>query len=106
MTDKSLFDEQLMRKGALIIRALKNNLRQKILRLVHKHQRITVTEIYTQLKIEQSVTSQHLRILRDARLVNAQRDGKQIYYSINYERLYSIQKAAAKVVDVTHTQKG
>ena len=102
MTNDLLLDERLIRKGALVLRALKNNKRQKIIRLIHQRQEITVTEIYTQLKIEQSVASQHLRILRDARLVKFQRDGKKIYYSIDYNRLASIQQATEEALAISH----
>lgn len=46
-----------------------------------------VNEIFDALQIEQSVASQHLRILRQAELVKTRRDGKFIYYSLNYNRL-------------------
>lgn len=46
-----------------------------------------VNEIFDALQIEQSVASQHLRILRQAELVQTRRDGKFIYYSLNYNRL-------------------
>ena len=94
MTNNLPFDELLIRKSALVLRALKNNLRQKILKLIHQQQTITVTEIYIKLRIEQSVASQHLKILRDAKIVDTQRDGKKIYYTINYSRMATIQKAA------------
>lgn len=93
MTNPLSLDEMLVRKSALVLRALKNNLRQKILKLIHQQQTITVTEIYSKLRIEQSVASQHLRILRDAQIVDARRDGKKIYYTINYSKLVTIQKA-------------
>jgi DNA-binding transcriptional ArsR family regulator len=51
---------------------------------------MTVTELYVQLRLEQSVASQHLAILRRAGIVNAERDGKFIYYRINEERVRRI----------------
>jgi len=76
-----------LRKAALIFRAMNHKLRQKIMRLLHQGQKIAVTEIYTTLALEQSVASQHLAILRKAGFVNAEREGKHIYYSVNYKRL-------------------
>jgi ArsR family transcriptional regulator len=46
-----------------------------------------VNKIYNTLKLEQSITSQHLRILRDAGLVNTTRDGKYIHYTVNYAKI-------------------
>ena len=48
---------------------------------------MTVTQIYTLLQLEQSVTSQHLAILRGKDLLVTERSGKFVYYSINYHRL-------------------
>jgi DNA-binding transcriptional ArsR family regulator len=58
-----------------------------MLDLMSENGRLTVTEIYVRLRIEQSVASQHLAILRDAGVVKTERDGKFIYYSLNGQRL-------------------
>ncbi|ANI90214.1 transcriptional regulator [Arachidicoccus ginsenosidimutans] len=76
-----------MKKAALILRAINHKLRLQIVKLIQEHQKITVTEIYVKLRLEQSVVSQHLAILRRANLVLTQRDGKFIYYTINYARV-------------------
>ena len=51
---------------------------------------MTVTDIYVKLRLEQSVASQHLAILRRAGVVVTQRQGKYIYYSLNKDRLEQI----------------
>ena len=79
-----------MKKAMLILRALNHKLRQQILKLLDERRKMTVTEIYIELRLEQSVTSQHLAILRRAGLVNATREGKFIYYSINYKRVKEV----------------
>ncbi len=79
-----------LKKAALVLRALNHKLRQQILALIEREVKITVTEIYVQLKLEQSVASQHLAILRKAGIVDTQRDGKFIYYTVNSERLEQI----------------
>src|SRR5688572_26809383 len=76
-----------LKKAALILRAVNHKLRQQILKLISEHERMTVTEIYVKLRLEQSVASQHLAILRKAGFVNTVRDGKFIYYSVSQERL-------------------
>ena len=76
-----------MKKASLILRALNHKLRQQIIKLLDEHQKMTVTEIYVKLRLEQSVASQHLAILRKAGFVNTLRDGKFIFYSVNYNRL-------------------
>jgi DNA-binding transcriptional ArsR family regulator len=44
------------------------------------------------LRLEQSVASQHLAILRRAGIVSTTRDGKFIHYSVNYARLAEVVK--------------
>ena len=81
-----------VKKAALILRALNHKLRQQILRLIDESGKITVTEIYVKLRLEQSVASQHLAILRKAGFVKTDRDGKFIYYSVNTSRLEELDR--------------
>jgi DNA-binding transcriptional ArsR family regulator len=78
------------KKAAMILRALNHKLRQQILKLVDEHKKVTVTEIYVKLRLEQSVASQHLAILRRAGIVTTQREGKFIYYTVNFNRLKEV----------------
>lgn len=81
-----------LKKASLILRAINHKLRQQILKLIDEAGRITVTEIYVKLRLEQSVASQHLAILRKAGFVKTERDGKFIYYTVNPERLEDLNK--------------
>jgi DNA-binding transcriptional ArsR family regulator len=93
--DKDLkIDLLQLKKAALILRAINHKLRQQILKLIHQKERITVTEIYVKLRLEQSVASQHLAILRKAGFVTTERDGKFIYYSVNSQRLQEVNRFA------------
>ena len=79
-----------LKKAAMVLRAINHKLRQQILKLIDESGRMTVTEIYVKLRLEQSVASQHLAILRKAGYVHTVRDGKFIYYSVNQERLVQV----------------
>lgn len=93
--DKDLkIDLLQLKKAALILRAINHKLRQQILKLIHQKDKITVTEIYVKLRLEQSVASQHLAILRKAGFVTTVRDGKFIYYSVNNQRLQEVNRFA------------
>jgi DNA-binding transcriptional ArsR family regulator len=80
------------KKAALVLRAVNHKLRQQILKLIDDEKKITVTELYVKLRLEQSVASQHLAILRKAGFVNTTRDGKFIHYSINAARFKELNK--------------
>jgi len=81
-----------MRKAVLVLRAVNHKLRQSIIDLLEEGNRMTVTDIYIKLRLEQSVASQHLAILRRAGVVVTDREGKFIYYSIDKERLNQISR--------------
>lgn len=78
------------KKASLILRAINHKLRQQILKQIDEHGKMTVTELYVQLRLEQSVASQHLAILRKAGFVQTERNGKFIYYSINTDRIREV----------------
>jgi DNA-binding transcriptional ArsR family regulator len=81
-----------VKKAQMLLRALNHKLRQRILNTIESEREIVVTKIHTKLDIEQSVASQHLAILRIADIVNARRDGKYIYYSVNFAKIKEIEK--------------
>jgi len=87
-----------VKKAALVLRAINHKLRQQILKLIEEHGKMTVTEIYVKLRLEQSVASQHLAILRKAGFVKTERDGKFIYYSVNNDRLEELNKFVGELV--------
>src|SRR5215470_17373442 len=81
-----------VKKAAMVLRAINHKLRQQILKLIDESGKMTVTAIYVKLRLEQSVASQHLAILRKAGFVKTERDGKFIYYSVSSERLEELNK--------------
>ncbi|MCB0642692.1 MAG: helix-turn-helix transcriptional regulator [Phaeodactylibacter sp.] len=85
-------DYSELRKAVLVLRAVNHKLRQRILDLLEEHGKMTVTDIYIKLRLEQSVASQHLAILRRASIVGTERNGKYIYYSIDKDRLAQISR--------------
>lgn len=87
-----------LKKAALVLRSLNHKLRQQILALIETEKKITVTEIYVRMRLEQSVASQHLAILRRAGIVTTQRDGKFIYYTVNHKRIDEINQFVQNLV--------
>jgi DNA-binding transcriptional ArsR family regulator len=81
-----------LRKAVLVLRAVNHKLRQRVVDLLEENDSMTVTDIYIKLRLEQSVASQHLAILRRAGVVLTERQGKFIYYSLDKERLAQISR--------------
>jgi len=86
------FNTEKIEKAAELLRAVAHHLRLKIIKLIHDKKEVNVNVIYNTLKIEQSITSQHLKILRGVDVVRTRRDGKKIYYSLNYDRLEAMHR--------------
>ena len=87
-----------LKKAALILRAVNHKLRQLLLQLLHQHGRMTVTTLYQKLQLEQPVASQHLAILRTAGLVLTERNGRSIFYSVNYKNLREVHLYASQLL--------
>lgn len=67
-------------------KAIADETRQQIMRLCCCRQ-LSVSEIVKQMGVTQPTVSHHLRILRDVELVKAERRGKEIYYTLNQEKM-------------------
>jgi DNA-binding transcriptional ArsR family regulator len=90
---------QHIQKAAFAYRAINHSLRTEMLKLLDKNTKMTVTDLYIRLRLEQSVASQHLAILRKQGIVFAKRDGKNIFYSVNYPRLQQLHEAAQLLIE-------
>lgn len=84
---KVVLNNEKLRESSELLRALAHPLRIKILEFIDQNGSINVNKIYNTLKLEQSITSQHLRILRSVGLVFTERQGKYIHYSLDYEKI-------------------
>lgn len=96
---KTTIDWQAVRKAVLIFRSVNHKLRQKLIDLLEDKDQMTVTEIYIALRLEQSVASQHLAILRRSGVVVTERQGKFIYYSLDKSRLEEISRIATELAE-------
>ena len=82
----------------MTLRAINHKLRQQIVKLLEENKRMNVTDIYVKLRLEQSVASQHLAILRRANIVMTERDGKFIHYALNHARIAAVAKFVNELV--------
>ncbi|HUM51605.1 MAG TPA: metalloregulator ArsR/SmtB family transcription factor [Chitinophagales bacterium] len=91
-------DYQILRKSVLVLRAVNHKLRQEMIKIIEAEGKITVTELYIKLRLEQSVASQHLALLRRAGVVVTTREGKFIYYSVDKSRIKEISRLLQELV--------
>jgi len=88
-----------IKKGLSVFSAVNSRIRQQMLGLIHKKSQVTVTELFTELSLEQPVASNHLAILRNAGLVAGKRVGKNVFYSINYHRVEFLHLKSLQLLD-------
>lgn len=62
-----------------------NNVRLKILFLLHQEKQLCVCDLSDILNMKVSAISQHLRKLKDRNLITTERDAQTIFYSITKE---------------------
>lgn len=70
------------RQCATVLKALGDETRLRILELLLVGEKC-VTDLVQELRCSQPHASHHLRILRDAGLIEGQRDGKQVCYKVS-----------------------
>jgi DNA-binding transcriptional ArsR family regulator len=76
-----------LEQAAGVLKAMAHPVRISILGVLEGGKELTVTEIHNLLGIDQSTASHHLGIMKDKGVLNARRDGKNIYYSLKDEKL-------------------
>ncbi len=85
-----IIDYASLRKIALMLRSVNHPVRKQLLEVLSREKEMIVTELHTQLNIDQATASQHLAVLRRAGILKTRRDGKFIYYSINSQKISDI----------------
>ena len=82
MAIKSKLDFRKLEQVAEVLKAVAHPIRIQIIELLGQRERLTVTEIYQVLGVEQSLTSHHLTKMKDKGVLRCEREGKNIFYSL------------------------
>lgn len=90
-----------------LLTTMAHPVRLSVLSWLHRRGPTSVAELGLALAVEQSALSHHLRHLRDARLVNAERQGKRVVYRLNDEHVGCIvEDALTHAVEVPADEPG
>lgn len=95
---KTHFSASFLEESTETLRAIAHPIRLAMVDLLFNNGKMTVTDIYNQLKIEQAIASHHLRILKNKNVVVVERDGKNSLYSLAKIEYYEIIKTMKKVI--------
>ncbi|MBI5009089.1 MAG: helix-turn-helix transcriptional regulator [Bacteroidia bacterium] len=79
-----------LEKASNMLKAIAHPVRILIVGCLEEGQKKTVTEIHTQLGLEQSTASHHLGILKDRGVLSSKREGKNTWYFLKHENLKTV----------------
>jgi ArsR family transcriptional regulator len=77
------FPEEYIKRASKILRLISEESKLRIMLFLAKEGPRWVNEIAESLNMNQTTVSHHLSLLRNADLVTANREGKNIFYDIN-----------------------
>jgi len=95
---ESRFESGFLNESTEVLRAIAHPIRIAIVDLLHENEKLSVTEIHEALEIEQAIASHHLRILKDKRVLRAQREGKNTFYSLKSTSVFDIIAALERII--------
>jgi ArsR family transcriptional regulator len=87
----SMPNEHEIEEVSNLFKVLGDPTRSKILYTIEDND-LNVTDICECVNMQKSAVSHQLRILRDAKLVKARKDGKEVYYSFDDDHISTIFK--------------
>ncbi len=87
---KLVLDITKLEMAASKLRAIAHPMRIAIIDLLNEKNKLSVTEIYSALDIEQASASHHLNILKNKGVLISKREGKKIFYSLKSVTLSEI----------------
>lgn len=86
-------------KAARVFRVLSVKTRVRMIELL-KHRSLCVNALARALGISPAAVSQHLRILRDANIVTADKQGYFVHYRLNEKTMSEWNETARSLLDV------
>ena len=88
--DAIYINQKQIKRANFIMKSVNSPIRQRIINLLLVSEKLAVHELCKEMQMAQSVMSQHLSVLRKAKLVKTYREGKEVFYSINEDHLTEI----------------
>lgn len=72
------------------MRALSDKTRQEILVIFYTQKEVCVTDIASNFTLSRPTISHHLNLMKRSKLLNARKEGKEVYYSLNKEYVVTV----------------
>lgn len=91
ITKNRAFDTEMMSRVAEILKTIAHPLRLEILEALEQDEPLAVSEIQSRLdSVEQSLLSHHLIKMKDKGILNSQKQGMNVYYSLKDRHILNI----------------
>ena len=81
-----------------LFKSLANDERLAIVKLLIKNKEMFAQDIERQFYLEQSTTSHHLNMLKKAGVTKSRKEGRKVFYSVNFDNLKDILDSFSKVL--------
>lgn len=73
-----------------VLRALTDETRQQILTRSFNEKEVCVNDIASRFTLSRPTISHHLNLMKRAKILNARKEGKEVYYSVNKTYLVTL----------------
>jgi len=83
-----------------VFNALADPTRRKIIELLARSGQLSATEIYAQFQVSPPAISQHLKVLREAKLVLVEKRAQQRIYRINPDAMLELEDWARRLTQL------
>lgn len=94
-TKKKISVEQLD-KACTVLKSIAHPVRMSIIELLDQNEQMNVGELQEALQIEQAALSHHLINMKDKKILQSQRDGKNVFYSLREKKIIQILACVAE----------
>ena len=81
-------------------KALANEERMQIVRLLKKNKEMFAQDIEKRFYLEQSTTSHHLNMLKKAGITKSRKDGRKVFYSLDYDSTLYILDSLKEILNL------
>lgn len=81
-TLKVRVEQKKLERAAYVLKCVAHPIRISIIDLLEQRERLSVGQLQEALQVEQSLLSHHLTNMRDKGIVETQREGKHVFYSL------------------------
>ena len=93
---KTLLDIDVLETIINRMNLIAHETRISIINLLQEKGKLSVTDIFTELKMEQPVCSNHLRLLKEAGVLGSTRKGQKNIYSVKTKALKNLLDTVAR----------